>query len=150
MAAIVRTIEIEAPIETAFETICDFSSYTKFLDGMRASKIVEETESRALVQFTLDLFKRINYTLELKKKHPTQLSWKLVEADLMKRNDGGWKLKKLDNNRTEAEYTIDIEFKIWVPGPISNFLVNTSIPSTLASFKKEIEKRAGGGKKKGK
>jgi len=142
MGMIVQTIDIDAPIEIAFATIADFGSYTKFVDGMRAAKILEHDEGRMRVQFTLDLFKRITYTLDIKLKRPSQISWKLHEADLIKRNDGGWKLKRLSDGRTLAEYSIDIDFKIWVPGPIAKFLVSTSIPSTLECFKSEIEKRA--------
>jgi len=144
MGMIVQTIDIDAPIEVAFATIADFSSYTKFVDGMRAAKILEHDDDHMRVKFTLDLFKRITYTLDITLKHPSQVIWKLYEADLIKRNDGGWRLKRLSDGRTFAEYSIDIDFKIWVPGPVAKFLVSTSIPSTLACFKSEIEKRAAG------
>jgi coenzyme Q-binding protein COQ10 len=142
MGKIVQSIDIDAPIEVAFATIADFNSYTKFVDGMRAAKILERDDDHMQVKFTLDLFKRITYTLDVKLKQPTQISWKLHEADMIKRNDGGWKLKRLSDGRTLAEYSIDIDFKIWVPGPVAKFLVSTSIPSTLTCFKGEIEKRA--------
>lgn len=142
MAPIVKTVDFEAPIEVAFDTICDFATYPKFLDGMKNVNVLDESDSTTVVEFTLDLFKRFVYTLELTKQPPAKLSWKLVEADMMKKNVGSWKLTKKKANLTQAEYSIDIDFKIWVPGPISDFLVNSSIPATLASFKKEIEKRA--------
>lgn len=147
MAAIVRTVDFEAPIEMAFETICDFESYTEFLEGMREVKIHDRHNNHAVVEFTLDLFKRFTYTLDLDMEGPDEVKWKLVEADMMKKNDGSWKLKQ-SGGITNAEYTIDIDFNIWVPGPIKDFLINSSIPSTLQSFKKEIEKRAASSAKK--
>lgn len=142
MSKIVRTIDIHAPIELAFDTICDFEAYPSFLEGMRDVKVLLIDESRAKVRFTLDLFKRIVYTLDFSIRRPTELLWTLAEAEMIKRNDGGWKLSSKGDSMIEAEYSIDIDFKIWVPGPISTFLISTSIPATLESFKREIEKRA--------
>lgn len=142
MSEIIRAVDIDAPIELAFDTICDFTSYPSFLEGMKNVKIVKTFDQHAQVSFTLDLFKRIIYTIDIVMQRPTDVSWNLVASDMMKRNDGSWKLSKLGPRKTTIQYAIDVEFKIWVPQPISTFLVNTSIPSTLESFKKEIERRA--------
>ncbi len=147
MAAIVRSVEFDAPIEVAYDTVCDFAKYPSFLEGMKKVVVHEQDEKHAVVEFTVDLFKRITYTLDMTLKRPNSISWHLIDADMMKRNDGGWKFAKAGKG-SKAEYTIDIDFKIWVPGPISDFLVNSSIPSTLQSFKAQIEKKAGGAKRK--
>lgn len=141
MAAIVRTVDFDASIECAFDAVADFETYPSFLEGMKKVSVLSRDGNRLVVEFTLDLFKRIVYVLDVALKRPTGISWTLNRADMMKRNDGGWKFTAGDGV-THAEYTIDIDFKIWVPGPIADFLVNTSIPSTLKSFKKQVEKRA--------
>jgi len=139
MATVVQSIEINAPIEACFKVICDFKNYPKFLDGMKNVKVLKQTKEKAQVEFTLDLFKRITYTLDLKMEAPGSVKWTLAEADLIKKNDGSWTLTKKSADKTKAEYKIDIDFTIWVPGPIADFLVNSSVPATLESFKKRIE-----------
>jgi ribosome-associated toxin RatA of RatAB toxin-antitoxin module len=150
MSGIIKSIDIDAPIDVVFDAISDFESYPGFLEGMKKVKVLEKKSNHQKVEFTLDLFKRIVYMLDVTLSRPNDISWELIEADSMKRNDGGWRLKDIGSNRTNAEYRIDIDFKIWIPGPISNFLVNTSIPSTLKSFKEKSESiyKGGKGKKK--
>lgn len=147
MAAITRDIDIEAPIEVVFDAIADFESYPKFLEGMKKVKVLSKKGDHLTVEFTLEMFKRVVYTIDVTLEKPEVVSWTLVEADLMKKNNGGWVLTELDMGRTNAQYSLDIDFKIWVPGPISDFLVNSSIPKTLEAFKKKAEAMHG---KKGK
>lgn len=141
MATVIQSIEIDAPIQSCFDVICDFASYPKFLDGMKKVKVIKQTKEQAKVEFTLDLFKRITYTLDMKMDAPGSVTWTLADADLIKKNEGAWTLTRKSAKKTKAEYKIDIDFTIWVPGPIADFLVNSSVPATLESFKKEIEKR---------
>ena len=141
MAQVIQSIDINAPIEECFDVICDFKDYPKFLDGMKKVKVITQSNEKAQVEFTLDLFKRITYTLDMKMDAPGSVTWDLANADLMKKNSGAWTLTKKSPKKTTAEYKIDIDFTIWVPGPIADFLVNSSVPATLESFKKEIERR---------
>lgn len=140
MSEVIQSIKIDAPINIVFDAITDFESYPSFLEGMKKVKILKQKSNHRVVEFTLDLFKRIVYTLDVKLKPPNEVSWKLVEAESMKKNDGGWKLTKIGAEKTNAEYRVDIDFNIWIPSPIANFLVNTSVPSTLKSFKEKSEK----------
>jgi len=139
MATIVQSIEIDAPIQSCFDVICDFANYPKFLDGMKKVKVLKQTKEKAQVEFTLDLFKRITYTLDMHMDAPGSVTWTLAGADLIKKNEGAWTLTSKSAKKTKAEYKIDIDFTIWVPGPIADFLVNSSVPATLESFKKRIE-----------
>lgn len=139
MATVVQSIDINAPIDECFDVICDFKNYPKFLDGMKNVKVLKQTKEKAKVEFTLDLFKRITYTLDMKMDEPDSVTWTLADADLMKKNEGAWTLTKKGEKKTKAEYKIDIDFTIWVPGPIADFLINSSVPATLESFKKRIE-----------
>lgn len=139
MAAVSQEIVFEAPIEVAFDVIADFKNYPKFLKDMTSVAVLKSTKTAAEVSFTLNLIKKIEYTLALTLKSPTTVSWKLKSSDSLRKNVGSWKLKKLDANTTEATYTIDVEFGMMVPGFISKMLVGSSLPSTLKAFKKRIE-----------
>jgi ribosome-associated toxin RatA of RatAB toxin-antitoxin module len=64
------------------------------------------------------------------------VTWKLVDSDLMKVDSGTWTLKDLGNGKTEVTYAIEIEFKVWVPGPVLKTLTATALPSLIGEFDK--------------
>lgn len=139
MSAVSQEIVFDAPIDVAFGVIVDFKNYPRFLKDMTEVLVLDSTKTSAEVRFTLNLIKKVEYTLALTLKSPTTVSWKLKSSDSLRKNSGSWKLKKLDATTTEATYTLDVEFGMLVPGFISKMLVGSSLPSTLQAFKKRIE-----------
>lgn len=139
MTEVSRKIVFEAPIDTAYAVICDFAKYPKFLKDMTSAKVLKSTKTSAEVSFTLNLIKKIEYTLTLTLKSPTMVSWKLKSSDSLRKDSGSWKLKMRDADTTDATYTLDVDFGMLLPGFISKMLIAQSLPSTLAAFKKRIE-----------
>ena len=92
------------------------------------------------VRFTLNLIKRVQYTLKLTGTPNTALDWTLVESSIMKSNIGGWKLKDLGDGRTEATYSVDVVPSTrLIPRRVISMLTEQSLPATLGAFKKRIE-----------
>jgi len=142
MTDVSSEVVFEAPIETAYDVITNFAQYPKFLKDMKAVKLLKATKTSADVFFRLDLIKDVEYTLRFKLKSPTSITWTLLEGGMFKKNTGGWKLKKLDANTTEATYTLDVEFGFFVPSMIAKMLTAQSLPATLKAFKSRIESLA--------
>ncbi len=142
MTAVSQEIVFETPIRAAFDAIADFKSYPKFLKDVSKVAVLKSTKTSAEVRFTLNLIRKIEYTLALTLKPPTTVSWRLKSSDSLRKNVGSWRLKKLDADTTEATYTIDVEFGILVPSFISRMLIAQSLPATLAAFKRRIEESA--------
>lgn len=140
MSAISEIIVVKAPIEKAFKVITDFEAYPKFLKDVTDVTVLKSGKAAVQAEFHLNLIKSIAYTLAFTLKSPTKISWKMVKGDMFKKNSGSWVLTKLEPKLTELIYTLDVEFGLFVPSMVSNMLIAKSLPTTLAAFKKRIEK----------
>ena len=135
-----QTILIKSPIQKVYEAVVDFESYPQFLTDVKSAKIALIDDKEMEVTFKLSLIKEITYTLLFELDPPQGVYWKLKTGDMMKANTGSWKLKMKSDNLTEATYSIDIEFGLWVPKAITQTLIEKSLPQTLSRFKKRAEK----------
>lgn len=131
-----RTEVFNVDINKFYKTIIDYKSYTQFVDGMKDVQILAQDEKSAKVKYTLNMIKEFTYILNLKQEAPNKVSWTLDSGDLFKHNNGGWMLKDLGNGKTEATYTVDVDFKISVFGMsmIVNKLTSSSLPSMMKAF----------------
>ncbi|MDP2599709.1 MAG: SRPBCC family protein [Deltaproteobacteria bacterium] len=134
-----QKILIKAPIETVFNSIVDFANYPKFLPEIKSAKIDRRKDREIEVSFKINLIKEINYTLKVELDPPSGVYWKLKKGDLMKSNEGSWELKAKGDTVTEAVYSIDVTFGLWVPNAITEALVAKNLPQTLKRFKKRAE-----------
>ena len=138
MAKVSESIEIDAAPETCFKVITDYEKYPSFLKETKSVVVRKKTGQTAEVTYTIEVIKRISYTLKMIGKAPSTITWSLLEGEMMKKNSGEWNLKGT-NGKTRATYSVDIEFGIFVPGMISKMLVGSNLPTMLKSFKKKIE-----------
>lgn len=136
-----RKITINAPIETVFAVIRDFRSYPEFLSTTRSAK-ERKVKGETHIDFEVHIMKTIRYTLKVTEHPPHELSWTLVKGDLMKKNSGGWKLSKISNGKTKAEYHLDIDFGWLVPKSILETVTKIQLPEMLEAFKNRAEEKA--------
>jgi len=130
-------------MDLLYDVIVDYASYPEFIDDMEAVEIVSTEGETIEAAFTLNLIKRIQYTLELVGERPHKVRWSLVASKLFQHNDGGWDLEQIGENKTRATYSIDVGFGLAVPKAISNRLIGSSLPRTLESFKARAESLVG-------
>ncbi len=141
MPAARQSIEVNVPPERLMALVTDFAAYPRFLPEMMESTVLRHEGDVWVVRFAVRVVRRLEYTLRLHKESPTRLRWTLVEG-AFKGNDGGWDLTPLaDGKRTRADYHIDLEIGMFVPGSVLKTLIETSLPATLSAFKKEAEAR---------
>ena len=138
MAGATQTIVVDVPREEFFEVVRDYERYPEFLDDMEASEVLSRDGDVAEVEFTLNVIKRISYTLRLVESGSERIEWSLVRG-MFKRNDGGWTLEELPGGRTRATYSIEITLGVFLPGTIVNRLVGKTLPATLQAFKQRAE-----------
>ncbi len=138
MAKAERTEIFDVPAEKFYQAITDYKSYPKFVDGMKSVEVVSESGDSATVKFNLNLIKEVTYTLKLTGKKNEAVSWSLVSGDMMKVNNGGWKLKDLGNGKTEVTYNLEVELKGFFPGlgMVEKTMVSTNLPMNMKAFAK--------------
>lgn len=138
MAKAERTEIFEVSADKFYQAITDYKSYPKFVDGMKSVEVVSESGDTATVKFNLNLIKEVTYTLKLTGKKNEAVSWSLVSGDMMKVNNGGWKLKDLGNGKTEVTYSLEVELKGFFPGlgMVEKTMVSTNLPMNMKAFAK--------------
>ena len=138
MAKAERTEIFDVPAEKFYQAVTDYKNYPKFVDGMKSVEVVTESGDSATVKFNLNLIKEITYTLKLTGKKNEAVSWSLVSGDMMKVNNGGWKLKDLGNGKTEVTYSLEVELKGFFPGlgMVEKTMVSTNLPMNMKAFAK--------------
>jgi len=136
---VTQTKIIHAPQKKLFSVVTDYAKYTDFLSDITKARVVKKTKSSKTVDFEATIIKAVAYTLKLTEKPYSDVSWTLVNSNLMKVNNGSWELIKMGENKTKAIYSLEIEFAIFIPSSIVEMLVSINMPKTLLAFKKRAE-----------
>lgn len=139
MAQASESIEIKASPKDCYAVITDYASYPEFLKETKDVEVGKKSGNSAEVTFRIEVIKKVSYKLKMVGTPPKKVSWTLLEGDIMKKNEGSWELEEISKGVTKATYTVDVDLKLFVPGPIAKMLVGSSLPSMLKSFKKRIE-----------
>jgi ribosome-associated toxin RatA of RatAB toxin-antitoxin module len=138
MSTATAEIDINAPLETVYDIITDFEAYPEFLNETKEVEVLKASPKSATVLFKINLIRKIIYTLEIKLAPPKSISWHLIEGDLMKKNNGKWKLSE-KKGMTNAHYEIDMQFTGLVPKAVSNKLIGSSLPTMMKAFRDRAE-----------
>jgi ribosome-associated toxin RatA of RatAB toxin-antitoxin module len=138
-AEIKETLAVD--FEKLFAAITRYEDYPKFVDGCKSVQVERKGPGKARVTYHVSLMKDVTYTLDHEENaEKGEVRWSLVESAFLGKNTGLWELKKAGPGRTEARYSIDIDFKIPVPGFILKGLVKSNLPSMIKSFEKQAQK----------
>ena len=140
MARATLTKTLDTPKDRLYSAITRYEDYPQFVTGCKKVEVERKAPGRARAKyFTNILGKDLWYLLEhTEDSEKGEVTWKLVESDLLKVDSGTWTLKDLGGGKTEVTYSIEIEFKIWIPGPVLKTLTATSLPTVIS----EMDKRA--------
>ncbi len=136
-----KTILVNASPSAFFDVITDYERYPQILPEIETAHIQSRQKNRVEARFTINLIKRVGYTLALVETRPTDLTWTLVEGPFTK-NAGAWQLEERPDGTTQAHYTVDLRVGLFVPKALSNRIVGKTLPSMLAHFKAWAERKA--------
>jgi len=140
MAGVTTNLTVNAPIEKFYEVISDVESYPEFIPEMKKIKVISMSDTDGEVKYDLKIMGfGVSYTLKLQKNAPTELSWTFVKGTKMKDNTGYWKLKKIDDNTTEAEYKVELRLGALVPKKFTDQLTKVGLPALMKQFKERAE-----------
>lgn len=142
MATASLTKIVDVPKDKFFATVAGYESYPQFVTGCKKIEVERKAPGQSRVKYFVNMLgKDLWYLLEHTEDAAAGiLTWKLVESDLLKVDSGTWTLKDLGNGKTEVTYSIEIEFKIWIPGPVLKGLTQTTLPTLIGEYEKQAKK----------
>jgi ribosome-associated toxin RatA of RatAB toxin-antitoxin module len=125
-----------------WDAIVRYEDYPSFVEGAESVEVQRKGAGKARAKYHVSMMKKdINYTLDhVENKDTGVIEWTLVESDFFKKNSGRWTLKAAGADKTEITYSLDVDFKISVPGFILNPLIKSSLPAMVKSFEKQAKK----------
>jgi ribosome-associated toxin RatA of RatAB toxin-antitoxin module len=120
-----------------FEIISQYEKYPEFVSGVNKIEVQRKAPGKARVTYHISIMKDIEYVIDITEDYDAgRVYWTLVESDMFKKNDGSWQITEKGPNQIHIVYSLDVEFKISVPGFILKKLVSGNLPSMVASFEK--------------
>lgn len=139
MPAARTTFEVDAPPAVLMGVILDFAHYPQFVADMLEATVLRHEGDEWTVRFAILVIRRLEYTLQLTRTGEHTVSWSLVEG-VFRANTGGWTLTPLDGGaRTQAEYHVELDLGMFVPGSVMKTLIERSLPATMECFKRRAE-----------
>ena len=140
MAEASKTMQMAVPAEKLWAAISDYENYANFVDGVNSVKVLSREDGKARVEYKVELMgKDIFYVLDHVENKPSEMNWTMVESNIMKANRGGWKIKDLGAGKSEATYSLDLEFNISIPSFMLGGLVKSTLPKMMQSFEKRAK-----------
>jgi len=135
------SIVVNADPDTVLDVVADFSSYPEWQDEMIEGAVLETgPDGRGTkARFVVDA-KVARATLVLAYTYtPTSMSWKLVESDKLRRNDGSYVLEDLGDGRTKVTYALEVEVGVPMPGMMRRQAAKRIVDSGLKGLKSRVE-----------
>src|SRR6478735_6542174 len=136
------SITIDAPPADVMAVIADFESYPEWAKGMKQVEVTEPgTAGRAeQVYFALDVSPiKDEYTLAYDWKGDREVTWTLVEGNMLKALDGAYTLVDRGDGSTEVTYRLALDVSIPLIGMLKRKGEKILIDAALKGLKKRVE-----------
>lgn len=122
-----------------FAIISDYEKYPEFLAEVKEMKVLKAEGAKKLVEYKVMVLKTFVYRLWMTELAPQRIDWELDGGDLFKSTRGSWVLEE-SQGKTKATYSVEGEFKIFVPGPVAKGLLQGSLPNMMKSYRERVKK----------
>ena len=136
-----QSIVIDAPAADVMAVIADFDSYPQWVAAAKQVEVQQTgDDGRARrVRFVLDAGSvKDDYVLDYDWQGDRAVTWSLVSSQLMKRQDGSYRLTETDG-RTEVTYAITIDTRIPLLGMMKRKAEKVILDTALKELKKRVE-----------
>lgn len=136
------SITIAAAPAAVMAVIADFESYPDWATGVKETEVLSaDSDGRAeQVRFVLEASPiKDTYTLEYDWTGDKQVSWKLVEASMLKQLDGQYALTPAGEGQTEVTYKLRVDVSIPMIGLLKRKAEKVIIDTALKGLKQRVE-----------
>jgi ribosome-associated toxin RatA of RatAB toxin-antitoxin module len=135
------TIRIEAPFADVVEVVTDLAKYPEWASSIKRVEVLEsDSEGRpSKAKLTVDAGPlRDSVTLQYDwSLAPGQLSWTLLDAELLTTMDGAYIITEADEDSTEVTYRLEVD----VAMPMLSMLKRKAEQAVVDVALKELKKR---------
>ena len=138
------SIVVDAPPADVMAVIADFESYPEWAKGVQKAEVVEPgTGDRAdQVYFALDVSPiKDEYTLAYDWNGDREVTWTLVEGNMLRALDGAYTLVDRGDSSTEVTYRLALDVSIPLIGMLKRKGEKILIDAALKGLKKRVESR---------
>jgi ribosome-associated toxin RatA of RatAB toxin-antitoxin module len=140
-----HSVDIDAPIDVAFDAIVDYESFPGWQSAVERVEVIDRTAEG--IGQTVRLFvdakiRKIDYTLRYGYKRPTHIEWDFVEGNGMRDVDGVYTFEDLGGGRCRATYKLGADPEVPVPGFVLKRTHKQLVQRSVEDLKREAERRA--------
>lgn len=134
------SIVVDADPHAVMEVIGDFEAYPQWAKGVKSAEVRAETDGWAdQVYFELDVAPiRDQYTLAYDWSGDDEVTWALVEGNVLTAMDGAYILRDLGGT-TEVTYRLALDLSIPLIGMIKRKGEKMIVDAALKGLKKRVE-----------
>jgi len=140
-----HSLEVDAPIEVAFDAIVDYESFPRWQNAVDRTEVIDHTPEGIgqTVRLYVDAkIRKIDYTLRYRYERPARIEWDFVEGNGMRDLDGVYSFEDLGGGRCRATYKLGADPEIPVPGFVLKRTHKQLVQRSVEDLKREAERRA--------
>ena len=136
------SIVVDAPPADVMAVIADFESYPEWAKGVQTAEVVEPGagDRAEQVYFALDVSPiKDEYTLSYDWDGDREVTWTLVEGNMLRALDGAYTLVDRGDGSTEVTYRLALDVSIPLIGMLKRKGEKILIDAALKGLKKRVE-----------
>jgi len=139
MPKIEDTIEVQVPVQQAYNQWTQFEDFPKFMDGIQSVQQLDDTH----VQWVAEIRgESRQWTTEITEQRPDEkVAWKTIEGEV--KNDGVVTFEPMGDAQTRVNVQMDVESDSTAENVAGDLLgvVKSQVRGDLERFKQLIENR---------
>ena len=137
------TIRVEAPFLDVVTVVADITKYPEWASSIKRVEVIEsDAEGRpSKAILTVDAGPmRDTVTLQYDwSLAPTQLSWTLLEAELLTAMDGTYTISEVDDESTDVTYRLEVDLAMPMLSMLKRKAEQAVVDVALKELKKRVE-----------
>lgn len=139
MPKIADSIEVQVPVEQAYNQWTQFEEFPKFMEGIQSVQQLDDTHVRWVAEIRGE---NRQWTTEITEQRPDEkIAWNTIEGEV--KNDGVVTFEQVGDGQTRINVQMDVESELSTQNVASDLLgiVKNQVHGDLERFKKLIEDR---------
>lgn len=139
MPKIADSIEVQVPVEQAYNQWTQFEEFPKFMEGIQSVQQLDDTHVRWVAEIRGE---NRQWTTEITEQRPDEkIAWKTIEGEV--KNDGVVTFEQVGDGQTRINVQMDVESESSTQNVAGDLLgiVKNQVHGDLERFKKLIENR---------